>query len=250
MKKIIKKLFHLIGFDVARVRKSKDESEDQVSNSTNEFEWLKEYNFKTIIDVGANEGQFSAKISSVFPEAHIHCFEPLPDAFKQLQSNFKDKKNFTLNNFGLGAQNEEKSIFKNEYTPSSSLLEMLDLHKKNFDFAVNVEPEKILIKRLDDVFTTSLEQPLLLKIDVQGYETFVIKGGETVISQAEMIIVETSFYPLYKDQPLFEDIYDYFIGAGFRYAGNVEQLLSAKDQKILQADAVFIKKRDNTKSSY
>lgn len=206
------------------------------------FAWLEEYNFRTIIDVGANEGQFAGKILTVFPQAEIHCFEPLHNVFEKLQSNFKGQKNVFLYNYGLGSANEQKDIFKNEYSASSSLLEMLDLHKTNFDFAVDVVPEQISIKRLDDIFAHEMARPLLIKIDVQGYEMYVLHGGTSVIMKADVVIIETSFYPLYDGQPLFEDIYNFFINAGYKYVGNVEELLAPADFKILQADAVFIKK--------
>lgn len=206
------------------------------------FKWLVPYNFITIIDVGANEGQFAKKIRYIFPNAILHCFEPIPDVFTQLKNNFKDQGSIFFYNYGLSEANEEKNIFSNEYSASSSVLEMLDLHKENFDFAVKSEPVAIKMKPLDSFFITPVPGPILLKIDVQGYEMFVLKGGESVLSQSDMIIIETTFHPLYKDQPLFEDIYDHLTARGFRYIGNVEQLVAPTDKKILQADAVFAKR--------
>ncbi|MGI8584344.1 MAG: hypothetical protein ACR2KX_19295 [Chitinophagaceae bacterium] len=49
------------------------------------------------------------------------------------------------------------------------------------------------------------------------------------------------FIPCMLDQPLFEDIYDYSKNAGYKYAGNIEELLAPVDFKILQADAIFVK---------
>lgn len=250
MKKLLKRLFNYFGIDIVRYNKnavqlkeSLDSQDYYYQTEGKRFQWLKEYNFKTIIDIGANEGQFAGKISFIFPEAHIHCFEPLNQDYNNLANKFKDRANFSIYNFGLGDANEEKKIFRNEYTPSSSLLEMLDLHKSNFDYAVKVEPEIIKLRLLDDVFPGDIPKPLLIKIDVQGYEMHVLKGGEKAIRQADVCIIETSFYPLYKGQPLFDDIYEYFSQRGFRYAGNVEQLIAPSDNKVLQADAVFIKRK-------
>jgi hypothetical protein len=69
---------------------------------------------------------------------------------------------------------------------------------------------------------------------------YVLKGGERIAKGADLIIIETTFQPLYKGQPLFRDIYDWMLGAGFTYAGNMEQLLAPTDNQILQADAIFI----------
>jgi FkbM family methyltransferase len=234
IKRFINILFSRFGFQVKRVDKS-------IAKEIEKWEWIGKFSINTIIDVGANQGQFAEKILKVFPKGMLYCFEPLPDVFNQLRINFGDKKNVHLYNFGLGEKDEEVMIFNNEYSPSSSLLEMLDLHKKNFNFAVKTSPKTISIKRLDEFEAELTQKPILIKIDVQGYEMQVLRGGEKVIEEAEIIIIETTFQQLYKDQPLFNDIYEYFTKRGFYYAGNIEQLLSPIDKHILQADAIFIK---------
>ena len=47
---------------------------------------------KTIIDIGANKGQFAEYISNIFPKAQLFCFEPLPDAFTLLNKWNKEGK--------------------------------------------------------------------------------------------------------------------------------------------------------------
>jgi FkbM family methyltransferase len=206
------------------------------------FAWLKEYHFRSIIDVGANEGQFAEKILTAFPSAQVYCFEPLPEVYTKLKSNLGNFDNAHFYNYAIGASNAEMSMQRNEYSPSSSLLEMLDLHKSNFGFAIKSETAKIQMRTLDSFFTESLAGPVLLKIDVQGYEISVLQAGESVLQQSKAVIIETCFYPLYKNQPLFEDIYGYLTGKGFRYVGNIEQMESPKNHQILFADSVFIRK--------
>jgi FkbM family methyltransferase len=240
-KKSIKYLFSFFGFEINKTTKVAN-IRDKFSrdNQINSFEWLKDFKIVTIIDVGANEGQFAKKIIGVFPDAQVHCFEPLLEVFSQLNLNFYGNENILTYNFGLGEINEEKIINYNEYSPSSSMLDMLDLHKSNFEFAVKTEPSIITIRRLDDIFVEPVKSPLLLKIDVQGYEMNVLKGGEKIIRRADVVIIETTFVPLYKGQPLFAEIYNYFVSFGFQYSGNIDQLLSPKNHQVLQADAVFI----------
>ncbi len=207
--------------------------------------WLKEKNIQTIFDVGANEGQFAEKIRTLFPNATIYAFEPLPHVYERLVEMFKGDQKFIPCNYALGEKEEETIIFLNEYSPSSSLLEMADEHKKHFDFARKETVHTIYVKRLDDIAPSiKIAKPALLKIDVQGFEEKVILGGRNTIPEFDMILIEVSFRELYKEQPLFDDIYNQLKKVGFNYCGNFEQLISPKDGSILQADAIFIRKSE------
>jgi hypothetical protein len=86
-----------------------------------------------------------------------------------------------------------------------------------------------------------LIDPILIKIDVQGFEDKVIAGGADTIKKAKVIIIEVTFKELYTDQPLFHDIYEMLSKLGFTYHGNFDQLPSPVTGEILQADAIFIK---------
>ena len=102
----------------------------------------------------------------------------------------------------------------------------------------------------------NLNDNMLVKIDVQGYEDRVIRGGQDTISRAEIVIVETSFQCLYEGQPMFEYIYEVLTKMGFSYRGALEQISNPIDGGILQADSLFVKDKgknmvncDNGKNS-
>ena len=101
----------------------------------------------------------------------------------------------------------------------------------------------VQVKKLDKIaHELDIKDEMLIKIDVQGYEDRVIKGGQNVISKARILIIETSFRLLYGGQVMFEDIYALITGMGFSYKGALGQLKSPIDGSILQADSIFIKK--------
>lgn len=203
--------------------------------------WLLNYNFNTIIDVGANEGQFAMKMRKFFPDATIISFEPIPEVFDKLKANFADDKKFIPYCCGLGDESRDASFFLNENSASSSLLKMTG-HTSHFDNAVKEKEIKVKIARLDDILkNTHLVSPVLVKLDVQGYEGQVIAGGAKTLAATDMVISEVSFVNLYEDQKLFDDIYRILLQLGFKYKGNYEQLYSPMDNSILQADAIFIK---------
>ena len=86
-----------------------------------------------------------------------------------------------------------------------------------------------------------LEAAVLIKIDVQGYELFVLHGGPETVKRARALIVETSFTKLYEGQPLFDDIYKTLKKSEFDYGGNWDQLTDPRDGRILQTDAIFLR---------
>ena len=204
--------------------------------------WLAKANINTVFDIGANTGQFAGVIHEVLPMAMIYSFEPLEDCCRKLRARMRDVGNFRVFNIALSDTNGEIILHRNENSASSSVLPMTDLHRQNFPFAVQNYPVKVKSMKLDDV-TRHLEiaNNMLVKIDVQGFEDKVIAGGEDTIRKAEILILETSFVPLYAGQPLFQDIYD-CLKEHFRYGGALEQVVSSVNGMPIYEDSIFVKK--------
>jgi FkbM family methyltransferase len=235
IKKAAKKLLRATGFELRRVNRFEPKKEDT-------FRWMRNLNIRTVLDVGANIGQFADQIHAIVPEAAIYSFEPLPECCELLVKKMGHVPKFRAFNFALGSEASETKMYKSEFTPSSSILRMRELHKQAFPFTTKESLEKIAVKRLDDVTgDLELDENILIKIDVQGFEDRVIAGGLKTIQMAKLLIVETSFENLYDDQPLFDAIYESLKRIGFAYHGNFSQLLNPVDGSILQADGIFIK---------
>ena len=205
------------------------------------YRWLINQKIKTVLDIGANTGQFAELIHKIIPAANIISFEPLKDCFVELEKNGKKFGKFEAYNFALGDERGEVPIYRSEFSPSSSLLPMGNLHKEAYPFTKRGTVEKIKVKRLDEFKNLNISFPMLVKIDVQGFEDKVIDGGGKIISKAQVLIVETSFQVLYEGQPMFEDIYQRLTKLGFTYHGNWFQDNDGRDGAALQADAIFIK---------
>lgn len=242
MKLLIRKLLNKAGYDL--VKKNyvfKPGKYDKVSLAL-EYKWLSDYNFRTIIDIGANEGQFSDKIRTLFPNALIYAFEPLPEAFSRLQKNFDTDTRLRAFNIALGESEGEIRFYENQYSQSSSALEPGEGLAKNFSFAKEVKEINVQVDTLDRVLQSEkTELPLLVKVDVQGYEDHVLKGGIRTLKEASVILCEVSFVELYKGQKLFSDIFEFLNQLGFNYAGSLEQIRSVETNRVLQADAIFIR---------
>jgi len=236
--KATKTLLHAAGFELTRFHPG-----DYEFGPTREarLNWLKNLNIRTVLDIGANTGQFAAYIRTILPEAMIYAFEPLKDCYQQLVETV-NVPNFKAFNFALGSEFGEIEIHRSKYSPSSSILMMGRLHKEAFPFTSGGVVERIAVKRLDDIAgNLKFVENVLIKIDVQGFEDKVLAGGRNIIQKAKVLIVETSFKSLFEGQPLFDEIYDIVRGMGFEHHGNWTQLLNPLDGSVLQADGIFIK---------
>ena len=205
--------------------------------------WLRTLGVRTILDIGANTGQFASVAQAAFPEAQIYSFEPLPECFQRLQANLAKAGRFRAFNVGLGREAGTLTFERNVFTASSSFRRMTDLHRKEFPLTEQTTRVRVRVERLDDLAAQlTLHDPLLVKIDVQGYEDEVLAGGEQTIRKAAVVLTETSFETLYEGQSLFPDIYRTLLGWGFAYAGSLDQLCSPHDGRPLQADSLFVRR--------
>lgn len=229
----LRKLIWKTGFDIRRYRPEPDE-----------MLWLKEAGIKTIIDVGANIGQFAEEIRPDLPDAFMYSFEPLKDCYDTLVSTFKDDKNFKAFHMALGDTNEEVIMHRSEYSPSSSILKMAQFHKELYPYTKKSSDEKITVRRLDDIKELNpnkLEKEILVKIDTQGFEDRVIRGGTEFLKHVKVIIIETSFVTLYEKQVLFGDIHKMLADLGFAYKGCLHKKFNAKNGGNLYEDSIFVR---------
>ena len=204
--------------------------------------YFTQYNFKTIMDIGANEGQSAYTFRLAFPNADIHAFEPLPECFVKLKTNLAQEQNVFLHNVAMGDKTGELVFEQNEYAVSSSALPMSEKHIDNFPQTKNRKQITVPVETLGHLFADRDDLGnMLIKIDVQGYEKHVVAGGHQTLAKTQMLIVETSFETLYEGQPLFGEIYEAVRALGFSYAGSIEQLFSPQTGKVLQQDALFVR---------
>jgi FkbM family methyltransferase len=236
MKRAARKILEARGFELRRVNYKFEPRKE------NRFKWIRNLNIRTVLDVGANTGQFAGEIHAILPEAAIYSFEPLRQCYELLVEKMSHVPKFRAFDFALGSEASEMEMHRSEFTTSSSILRMNELHKQAFPFTNKDVIEKVVIKRLDDVTgALDLAENILIKIDVQGFEDKVIAGGLNTIQRAKLLIIELSFESLYDGQPLFDTIYQTMKQVGFEYHGNFGQLLNPIDGNILQADGLFIK---------
>lgn len=226
----LRKLIQKTGFDLHRYRPKVDRGR-----------LWRDLDIKTVLDIGANIGQFASSIRQVLPEAQIYSFEPLKSCFEALVASRAQDHKFKAFNYALGDKEEQVEMHKSAYSPSSSILDMSQTHKDLFPHTKEHSNEKIQIKRLDEVMKDlNLEREILIKVDVQGFENKVLVGGQQTFAKAEAIIMEVSFVKLYEGQPNFDQLYTDLKKLGFEYRGSLEQKNDKHSGVVISEDSLFI----------
>lgn len=143
---------------------------------------------KVVLDVGANVGDYSKKILSDNTDVVVHTFEPDERAFTQSQTNLRDfGKRAVLNFCALGEKKSEVHLFRHSKTVFNSLFDIHEKNKKEKSIVVEMGTIDDYVKKHD------LRHIDFLKIDVEGYEFFVLKGGENIFKQGIIDIVQYEF---------------------------------------------------------
>lgn len=177
----------------------------------------------TLLDAGANKGQFSLAFHVVRPDARIVAFEPLRQAASTFKQVLGQGEHVQVQRVALGACEETASFHVADRDDSSSLLKAGKRQEQAFGVH-SAHTIEVPVRRLSDcVDIAALSHPILLKVDVQGGELGVFQGCDT-LEQIDFIYVELSFVELYEGQPLFNEVVTYLASRGFRVAGVFNQV--------------------------
>ncbi|MFM5884198.1 MAG: FkbM family methyltransferase [Novosphingobium sp.] len=198
----------------------------------------------TVIDVGANTGQFAREMRGKFPRAHIISFEPLPEPFAELQAWARADGNATAVNIGLGESEGVLPFHRHVgHSASSSLLPTHSEGVARFPQMGRAELTEIRVRRLDDALADlgrDIGPRTLLKLDVQGFEEQVMRGAERTLGQVAALITEVNVGPMFEGQAEFLALCTRAYAAGLRYAGNYAQY-PAPDGEVIFLDAMFVR---------
>ena len=196
---------------------------------------------RTVVDVGANEGQYGRSIRRAGFAGPIVSFEPQSSAFAELQRRTSRDRQWTAHRCALGSTEGEITLNIAGNSESSSVLPMLETHTANSPTSAYVATEQVRLRRLDDVLLeTGCHGPFHLKLDVQGFELSVLEGAPDTFAAAVSLEIEMSFVPLYGGQSTFDGLLDRVRSAGFDFY-DVVPGFRAKNGRLLQIDGLFLR---------
>lgn len=200
---------------------------------------------RTVLDIGACGGELAEReLLAAFPQAQLHCFEPHPVNFARLEKVAARQPRIHAHNIALGDAEGTVSMQFNPNSPSSSsLLQQTAESVALFPVLEETIATPVRQMRLDDWVAAQAREiagPLVVKMDVQGFEAHVIAGGRETLAKAAGLVLEVSLAPLYDGQPSFAELHDLLAGLGFRFAGTRDQFFGQQGE-VIYLDACFLR---------
>ncbi|MGV0795026.1 FkbM family methyltransferase [Mycolicibacterium sp. XJ1819] len=197
---------------------------------------------RTVVDVGANRGQFALAARHCHPEARIVSFEPLAAPAATFRAVFAGDTRTSLVNAAVGPAPGEAVIHVSARDDSSSLLPITAAQNTLFPGTAEVDTDTVRVTRLaEHVPAADIETPALLKIDVQGFELQALAGSDDVLDRFEWVYVECSFLELYAGQAFADDVIGWLRDHGFALTG-IYSVSYDSEGRAVQADFLFTRR--------
>ena len=212
-------------------------------HAKNTRELFEQYSIKTVLDVGANEGQYANFLRhEVGFNGTIISFEPSREQFELLHQNSGADPNWHCINLALGREKGllkfnlmEGSQYNSVYLPRDyDHIAHRNVVVNNYE--VEVETLDTMWERLSEVYNLS---SIFLKMDTQGSDLQILKGAEETLSKIYAVQSELSVIPLYQEMPAYNEVIDYLCENNYALS-YIHPVLQDKYMRLVECDGVFI----------
>jgi FkbM family methyltransferase len=194
------------------------------------------FNPEKILDIGANIGQFYLDCVEIYPNAYYHLIEGNDYCEENL-------KNLNVDYSIILLSDVEKEvdfyIRKHEIKCTGNSIYR---EKTNFFKEDEIEIIKKKTSTLTSIFSdTNFD---LIKIDVQGSELDIIKGGLNIVKNAKGIILEVSLTEYNEGSPLKNEVIEFMDSIGFYPSETIGYNGHPETQEQIQEDILFLPKKN------
>jgi len=204
--------------------------------------WLR---VDTVLDVGANVGQYASALRANGFAGRIVSCEPMSAEHAVLARRAARDPRWTSVQAAVGAVTGEIDINVSANSYSSSLLPMSRAHVAAVPNSSQVRTERVRLTTIPILVAEEVIDPsrTLLKVDTQGYEAEVLNGAGQMASEFPAIQLELSYACLYEGQPTAEELTARLHDAGYGLHAFEPGIADPRTGRTLQADGLFIRTR-------
>jgi FkbM family methyltransferase len=238
VKSALQSVFHACGIEVRILRHSN--SERQVLKDV-----LEATRIDTVLDVGANSGQFAGLAFDVGFGGVLVSFEAQESVHRDLVRRAARRGGSWIiaprAAVGSGRGRIELNISQNSV--SSSILPMRSVHLEAAPQSRYVGKETVDLARLDELATPLIPRArnIMIKVDTQGYERQVLEGATALLERTAAIQLELSLVPLYDGAPSFVELTGYVQQLGYELFSIVPGFRDRRSGRLLQMDGFFVR---------
>lgn len=241
IRRTVKSMLRRCGFELRRYRLSTSESARMAA-------MLASHRVDVVFDVGANVGQFVLHLREIGYRGRVISFEPLSVAHEVLSRTAGGDASWTVApRAAIGYTDGEAEINIAGNSESSSVLPMLESHRRSAPESVYTGIERVPLRRLDTLASGYLEPSsrAFLKIDTQGYEHQVLEGAAAVLPRVVGVQLEMSLTPLYEGGRLMPEMVKALEHLGFELWGLNPAFVDPTSGRVLQVDGTFFRSRND-----
>lgn len=193
-----------------------------------------------IFDVGANVGQSVESYLQTFATPSITSFEPSSACFRKLASKFARRSGVTLRQCALGPDVGACELDIYDFSVLNSVLPMDRSSTNRFHDRKPIGKESVPVLTLDRVAEEYNASHIdVLKIDTQGYDLQVLRGGGSLWNERRVSVVqiELNFFPMYQGQAAADEVTSFLVQRGFSLVDYYE--IYRQEQAIAWCTALF-----------
>jgi FkbM family methyltransferase len=205
---------------------------------------IKKHGVDTIIDAGANEGQFALRMRELGFNGMIHSFEPVKKTYAVLSEKAAKDPCWKAYDFALGKARTRATINISDGSVFSSFLPSNEFGRDAFgDFGLRVSrTEQVEVRTFDEFFREARIESdrIFMKMDTQGFDLDVFAGAVESLDHIVGLLSEVSFIPIYDGMPDYLTALNEYVKRDFRVSG-FYPVSKRHDLAMIEADCVMVK---------
>lgn len=200
------------------------------------------HGIRTVLDVGANGGQFGRGLRSSGYAGRIISLEPLSAAYAQLQRECAADPGWSCLNVALAtAPGRSEMTVAGNLGMSSSFLRATSVHDEYAPRARAVGMEAVETIDCKQLADEAPDGPCLLKLDIQGFEGEVLRSPttEVLLTRVPVIVCEISCAPLYEGAWSAAECLRFMEDRGYGIYSVSPEWMDRKSGRMLAINGVF-----------
>lgn len=170
-----------------------------------------------VLEAGARFGEDTSWMSKLWPQGHIHAFEPTPVSYALLKQNTQQYSNVTCYNLALAEKNGAALFYIDGHDGGgNSLIKPAEwFNVGHFHGDLN-NPISVECIRLDDwAQQNHISHIDFMWLDMEGHELFALQSGPEIVKTVRVIFTEVNLQPFREGVPLYPEVKAWFESQGF-----------------------------------